>query len=154
MRDVFESLTPVRGHDQKSRPGPPGLVSTWPIKAGSVQEEWPGCIGSRTPQGLPRAGTVLCGCGARGSGSLCCPGSSLASQGRTGQAGRTPKEDEGWGSGWWGAGVTVGRTLLALGTHPRQTHVALAPATSWEQGRKDQGLVSFLFSWQGTLYRA
>lgn len=33
-----------------------------------------------------------------------------------------PDEDEGWGSGWWsGAGVTVGRTLLALGTHPRLT---------------------------------
>lgn len=116
-------------------------MSTRPIKAGPVQEEWPGCVGSWTSPGFPRAGTEVwdAASGTPGPCALTCVSGH-------------PDEDEGWGV----------RVVVRAGSHtgedaagpgdPPQTHVALAPATSWKWGRNDQGLISFLFSWQSTLY--
>ena len=110
-------------------------MSTRPIKAGPVQEEWPGCVGSWTSPGFPRAGTEVWDAapGTPGPCALTCVSGH-------------PDEDEGWGV----------RVVVRAGSHtgedaagpgdPPQTHVALSPATSWKWGRNDQGLISFLFS--------
>ena len=144
VRDVFESLTPVWGHNQKSRPGPPGLMSTQPIKASPVQEEWPGCVGSWTSRGFPRGGTAVWDAAPGAPAPCAAPGphSRLRAPGRGGGLGVRVVV---------GGGSHSGEDAAGPGDPP-QTHVALAPATSWKWGRNDQGLISFLFSWQGTLY--
>lgn len=100
VRDVFESLTPCLGTQSEIK-----ARATWVnVHSAHQSQSCPGRVAGLRWEldipGPPRTGTVVCGRGAWGSGSLCCPWPSPASQGtqtRIRAGGRGRVRESQWG---------------------------------------------------------